>query len=291
MEAAIQTFINSIRGFTKEQLFDLCVQLKRDNYGMAICIKEYRSSDKTMARDYQQALQTIKDRDKEIKDLKKTLGHISAQKELLVRHRFGSHNEKTSALHASSGEDIQDPLAEEQEPEQATGNGGKKEKVVPFKKQAGTEAGKEDRAARAAARKLIREALGDARMKKTATKIDLSHLPHKDTYDIDLKELDRKYDEDGWEIIGWHTKELLHKPVVTDYVENLHVPVIRNVRTGELDAVPFPDVLLKRSPITPNFSLTFFMRSILNPSRFTGRALTLLTTGCSFRGRTCQTGL
>ncbi len=251
MEAAIQAFINSIQSFTKEQLFDLCVQLKRDNYDMDICIKEYRSSDKTMARDYQQALEAIKDRDKEIKDLKKALDHISSQKELLARHRFGSHNEKISALHASSGEDIQDPLAEEQDPGQASGNGRTKEKVVPFKKQAETETGKEDRAARAAARKLIREALGEARTKKTVTKMDLTHLPHKNTYDIDPNELDRKYGEDGWEIVGWHTKELLHKPVVTDYVENLHVPVIRNVQTGELDAFPLPAVLLKRSPITP----------------------------------------
>lgn len=28
LEAAIQAFINSIQSFTKEQLFDLCVQLK-----------------------------------------------------------------------------------------------------------------------------------------------------------------------------------------------------------------------------------------------------------------------
>lgn len=250
MEAVIQSFIKNILDFTRDQLFDLCVQLKRDNCGMDACIREYRASDKVMARDYQHALQKIKDQDREIHDLKKTVEHLSAQKQLLTRDRFGSHNEKMNALHASSGEDIQDPLSEDQVLAEAAA-GEENAGPVAHKKQVETGAEKEDRAARTAARKAAREALGDARTKKNATKMDLSKIPHKDTYDIDTDELDRKYGEDGWEIIGWHTKELLRRPLVTDYVETLHTPVIRNTRTGGLEAFPMPPVLLKRSPITP----------------------------------------
>ena len=250
MEAVIQAFINSILGFNKEQLFGLCVQLKRDDYAKEVCIKEYRASDNAMARDYQHALQKIKDLEKEILDLKKALERTSSQKDLLNRYRFCSHNEKIRALHASSGEDIQDPISEDQVPDETPGK-GKKGKTGSFKKQDETDAQKEDRAARAAARKEIRVALGDARTKKTGTKLDLSRLPHKDTYDIDPDQLDRKYGTDGWEIVGWHTKELLRRPLVTDYVENYHTPVIRNTKTGELEALPMPCVLLKRSPITP----------------------------------------
>lgn len=250
MEAVIQAFIDSILDFNKAQLFDLCVELKRSAYASEILIKEYRDSDKAMARDHQHALQKIKDLEKENLDLKKTIGHISSQAELLKRYRFCSHNEKVSALQASSGEDIQDPLSEDQAPEETPG-GGKKTKIVPFKKQDKTEAEKEDRAARAAARKAAREALGDARTKKTGTKMDFSRLPHKDTYDIDPDQLDKKYGVDGWEIIGWHKKELLHRPLAADYVENVYSPVIRNTKTGNLEAQPMPAVLLKRSPITP----------------------------------------
>ena len=251
MEAVIQAFINSILDYSKAQLFDLCIQLKRDDYAKEIRIKEYSESDKAMARDYQHALQKIKDLEKENLDLKKTIEHVSSQKELLNRHRFGSHNEKISALQSFSGEDIQDPLSEDKVPEKGKTGVVKKAKVVPFKKQDETDAEKEDRAARAAARKAVREALGDARTKKTGTKMDFSRLPHKDTYDIDPDQLDKKYGRDGWEIVGWHSKELLHRPLVTDYVENRHTPVILNTKTGKLEAFPMTNVLLKRSPVTP----------------------------------------
>ena len=132
MEAVIQAFINSILGFNKEQLFGLCVQLKRDDYAKEVCIKEYRASDNAMARDYQHALQKIKDLEKEILDLKKALERTSSQKDLLNRYRFGSHNEKIRALHASSGEEIQDPISEDQVPDETPGK-GKKEKPAPSK--------------------------------------------------------------------------------------------------------------------------------------------------------------
>ena len=118
MEAVIQAFINSILDYSKAQLFDLCIQLKRDDYAKEIRIKEYSESDKAMARDYQHALQKIKDLEEEILDLKKALERTSSQKDLLNRYRFGSHNEKIRALHASSGEDIQDPISEDQVPDE-----------------------------------------------------------------------------------------------------------------------------------------------------------------------------
>jgi hypothetical protein len=207
MEAVIQSFIKNILDFTRDQLFDLCVQLKRDNCGMDACIREYRASDKVMARDYQHALQKIKDQDREIHDLKKTVEHLSAQKQLLTRDRFGSHNEKMNALHASSGEDIQDPLSEDQVLAEAAA-GEENAGPVAHKKQVETGAEKEDRAARTAARKAAREALGDARNKKNATKMDLSKMPHKDTYDIDTDELDRKYGEGNWRIAFWRKEEI-----------------------------------------------------------------------------------
>ena len=250
MEAVIQAFAESIQYFTKEQLFGLCVQLKRDNCALDTALKEYRASDTAMARDYQHVRQKIKDLEKELQDLKKALEHVGSQKELLARYRFGSHNEKITALHAFSGEDLQDPLSEDN-PEKADESSGKQPEVVPFGNRAGTDAEKEDRAARAAARKAAREALGDARTKKAGTKMDFSRLPHKDTYEINVDELDRQYGEGNWEIAAWHTKELLHRPLAVHYVENIHTPVIRNISTGELRSIPMPCVLLKRSPITP----------------------------------------
>ena len=255
MEADIQKFADSIRNLTQEQLFSLCLQQRRENLALEAGLKEYRASDTAMARDHQCALRRIKDLEKENHDLKKALEHVSDQKDLLNRHRFGSHNEKISALHAFTGEDIQDPLSEDQapdgqEPEDVNGK-GKKGKVVPFHGQTETEAEKEDRKARAEARKLAREALGDARTKKPNTKMDYSGLPQKDTFNINPDQLDAMYGEGNWEIAAWHTKTLLHRPLATHYVEKIHTPVIKCTSTGKLHALPMPCALLRRSPITP----------------------------------------
>ena len=239
MEADIQAFADSIQHYTREQLLDLCVQMRRDNSALETKLKEYRASDTAMARDYQKNLEKTRDLQKQLDDLQQAFEHVRAQNELLNRYRFGSHNEKISSLHASFGEDIQDPLAEDRDPESCA----KKEKVVPFPD--------EDRKARAYARKMAREALGGARTKKQPTKLDLSGLPHTNTYDINIRELDELFGTANWEIIGWHQKEKLHKPVSTYYVEEIHVPVVKCLDTGKLYAQPMPDVLLKGSPVTP----------------------------------------
>lgn len=249
MEAEIQKFAESIQSMTKDQLFSLCVQLRRENAALDAGLKEYRASDTAMARDYQKALRKIKDLEAELRDLKKAMDHVCAQKDLLARHRFGSHNEKINALHVSSMENITDPLSEELEPD--TGSGQQTDRIVPFRSHKGTDAGKEDRDARAAARKAAREALGDSRTKKTITKMDLSGLPKTDTYDINIEKLDEQYGEDGWEIAAWHTKTLIRRPLATHYVEKIHTPVIRDRHTGRLSAFPMPCVLLKGSPVTP----------------------------------------
>ncbi len=71
----------------------------------------------------------------------------------------------------------------------------------------------------------MREALGDARTKKTVTKMDISGLPKTDTYDINIEKLDEQYGEDGWEIAAWHKKTLVRRPLATHYVEKIHTPV------------------------------------------------------------------
>ena len=258
MEADIQIFAESLQNRSKKELLDLCVEQRRDICALETAMKEYRASDTAMARDHQRALQKIKELESDLKNLKKAFEHIQAQNELLTRHRFGAHNEKLESLHATHGEDIQDPISEDQDPEEhKNGNGEnpQKMKVVPFPKKEMTEEEKrqaeENRKARAEARRLAREALGDDRTKKTPTKVDTAKLPHTSTYDINIEELDRQYGKDGWEIVSWHKKELIHRPISTYYVEAKYTPVIRALDTGMLTAMPQEGILLKGSPITP----------------------------------------
>ena len=184
MEAEIKKFEESIQHMNVSELIHFCVQLKRDNCALENALKEYRASDTTLARDHQKALRKIADLEAEVMNLKSVLEHVSSQNSLSNRFRFGSHNEKMSALHASHGEDIQDPLSEEQEPGKA-GTKMKEQKVTPFgkKDRTGQETMQdEDRKARAQARKLAKEALGGARTKKPPTKMDHSGLPDNEVH-------------------------------------------------------------------------------------------------------------
>ena len=257
MEADIQKFTESLQDRSKEELIGLCAGQKRDICALENAMREYRASDTAMARDHQRALQRINGLEPGLKNLKKAFEHVRAQNELLARHRFCAHNEKPGSLHAGHDGDILDPISEDQDPEgRQNGDGGaRKEKPAPSPAKEMTEEEKsranEDRRARAEARRLAGEALGDGRTKKTPTKMDSSRLPHTSTYDIDIEELDRRYGKDGWEIVSWHKKELVHRPIATHYVETRYTPVIRGLGTGKLSAAPQKDILLKGSPVTP----------------------------------------
>ena len=258
MEADIRKFADSISSYAKEQLFDLCLQLKRDNSALEIYRKETRRSDTAIAREYQDLSKRFNDLQAQYDDLQKSYERVLAQNHLLVKHRFGSHNEKMDALYASSGQDIQDPLSEDADPEAEDAVGHDPNKVIPFGEKApkapGKRSGKalsDDQKARAEARKAIKDALGDGREKKTGTKMDLSGLPHVNTFNLNVEELDKLYGYANWEIVNWHERKLLHKPLTSYYVENIYTPVIKQRDTGILTSMPSPCVLLRRSPVTP----------------------------------------
>ena len=249
MESDILKFTQSIQTYSQEQLFDLCIGLYREKCALETGLKEYRKSDTAMARDHQKALSKIKELNEELNVLKKAFEHIREQNELLTRQRFGSHNEKFSALHASFGEDINDPLAEEAEKEESTGKEKtkagtkKKDKVIPFPD--------EDCATRTQARKMAQEALGRGRTKTTPTKMDYSGLPKTGTYNINIDRLDKLYGKENWEIVSWHKQEKVRRPLATYYVEQIYTPVIRQLSTGKLVSQPAPYALLRYSHVTP----------------------------------------
>ncbi len=132
MEADIRKFADSINSYTKEQLFDLCLQLKRDNSTLEIYRKETRRSDTAIAREYQELSKSFKDLKSKYDDLLKSYERITAQNHLLVKQRFGSHNEKMDVLYASSGQDIQDPLSEDADPEAEDAVSHDTNKIIPF---------------------------------------------------------------------------------------------------------------------------------------------------------------
>ena len=61
MEATIQYFADSIRNCSREELFQLCLELKRQAADAELCLKSLRESDTAMARDYQNAMEKIRE--------------------------------------------------------------------------------------------------------------------------------------------------------------------------------------------------------------------------------------
>ena len=257
MEAIIQKFIEDIQHLSVADLRALCVDLKRENGELKSTLSGYRSSDTNIARDYQAAKAKIADLDHKLKELQKSYDYIAAQNALLNRYRFGSHNEKLDNL-CSSTDDLIDPLSEDYNPEEdpdLSGSSAPEPAQVPKSKKSApqTPEDQDNRAARSEARKMVHDILGDGWTKAKSTKMDLSRLPRKVNYVLDVDENDRLYGKDNWEIVSWRNTEQLHRPLITAYVEETHTPVIKRRDTNELITPSRQDVLLKKSKAAADF--------------------------------------
>ncbi|MBR3342561.1 MAG: IS66 family transposase [Solobacterium sp.] len=253
MEATIQYFADSILSCSKEELFQLCLELKRQAVNAELCLKSLRESDTAMARDYQNAMEKIRKLQAEKEELQSSYNHVCERNELLLRQIYGSRNEKTTSMCAASGNPPSDPLSEEYIPEDCI---DKKEGIPETAPGGKTGVGAEegpDKKARKAAKKEITDALGKSRTKQGPPRMDRSRLPHTDIYELDIKALDERFGEGNWEIVNWHRKDCLHRPVISSYVETKHTPVVRERDTGSLVAMPAGDVFYRGSCATPSF--------------------------------------
>ena len=116
MEADIEKYIKSIEGYSREQHLEECAVLKRQYTNLHVQVIEQRKAETEMSKEYQRISEKVKDQQKQIAELQQKLDCMCAQNDLLLRHRFGSHNEKISAL-SSEESDLQDPLSEDAVPE------------------------------------------------------------------------------------------------------------------------------------------------------------------------------
>ena len=246
MEAAIEAFAKRIRELREEEVRNLCISQYRELKDREAALRSIRESDTDMARSYQEKLEEIQSLRAENRALLEKYNHVCEQNEWLRNHVFGQRGEKMSSIAAASGSMNEDPISEEQVPEESSGAGGKKTL-------AGSGSTDPDRQARAAAGKKIKEALGPTDAKTMPTKKDTSRLPHTDTFLLDTAKLDELFGKENWEIAGWHKKELLHRPPVTAYVEVRHTAVIKDRESGKLLSMPMEDVFYKRSCATSSF--------------------------------------
>ena len=257
MKAELEKFKNDIRNYDRDQFFSLCVELKDLCIQQTIFLKEYESSFPVMARDYQRVKNQLKQKTAELSDLQKKYQCVCEQNVLLTKDRFGTHNEKIRSLDGLGISDLQDPLSEEQDPEEL-----QDDKIDRCQKDA--KSGRSDRHSfqsndrhseiRKALRKLERLMNGE----ETKQKRDMSRLPHRNTFLFEPDQLDGEYGKDNWEFAGWHRKEFLHRLPSVYYVEVRHVPVVKNRNTHKLTSLPMPGVMLSHSPVTESLLAWIF---------------------------------
>ena len=252
MKAELEKFKNDIRNYDRDQFFALCVELKERCIRQTIFLKEYESSFPVMTKDYQRVKTQLKQKTDELSDLQKKYQCVCEQNVLLTKDRFGTHNEKIRSLDGLGISDLQDPLSEEQDPEELQDDNTDHSPK-------NSQSGKSDRSSfhsndhhseiRKALRKLEKLMNGE----EVKQKRDTSRLPRRNTFLFEPDQLDGEYGKDNWEFAGWHRKEFLHRLPSVYYVEVRHVPVVKNRNTHKLTSLPMPGVMLSHSPVTESF--------------------------------------
>ena len=244
MEADVVKYLKRIEGYSRDKLLEECAALKRQFIDLHVQFAELRKNDTTMSREYQRVSEKVKALEAQNKELQQKFDAMCAQNELLLRHRFGSHNEKFSGLSAEDV-DLQDPLSEDAAADDDT----PEDNVVNFEDAVKGKEGTEGKPKGNKKPKSVTDAFGKSGNGKS-THRDYSRLPHRNTYPFDTTEFDRLYGVGNWQIINWHEKVLLHRIPVVYYVEVRHSPVVKDMRTGAIVAMPMPDVFFSRSSAT-----------------------------------------
>lgn len=235
MQAQMIDFMNSIADYDREQLFELCIELKQKQLDDAVIIAEFRNASPAMSKDYIRLKEQLADAQKKGDEFEAKYNTVCAQLALKTRQCFGTHNEKLGSLDGIDLNDLQDPLDEDQEPKKVKTDDSDKKKTVT-----------QDAEVRRIFQKLMRLMYGARERKKH----DYSRLPHRHTYVLDTDKYDELFGAENWEIAAYHSKELLHRLPVEYYVEVRHVPVIKNRESGKMKSFPMPGVMRSHSSAT-----------------------------------------
>ena len=117
MQAQIVEFRNSIADYDREQLIELCVELKQKQFDDAVIIAEFRNASPAMSKDYIRLKEQLADALKKSDEFEAKYNTVCAQLALKTRQCFGTHNEKLGSLDGTDLNGLQDPLDEDQKPE------------------------------------------------------------------------------------------------------------------------------------------------------------------------------
>jgi len=221
-------YIEKERNKSRDELLETVVALKKQSDKDAVYRIENERALTAMAKDYQNIAGRLALALAENKALKETLTRIAEQDQLKTKTLFGRGTEKLSdILHAPLEKEEFDEEQEETEPSpQPCRKTALARDCGSRKKHGRKHAGRREE--------------------------DLSRLPRKQKFILDIKELDQKYGEGNWRIVHRHTT-VEFNPAAT-YALDTFTPVVSVGLEHELHTVPGTDGLLRGSLASPSLA-------------------------------------
>ena len=180
-----------------------------------------------MSVQYQKMKEELSSAQKENEFLKQENLRLTEQLSLRKRDLFGSSSEKSDAVleKALSGEEDEDPLQDEELPEKIPAGQGILARL------------QEKKSPRGKKRPGKREE-------------DLSSLPHRTEFLLDIDGLNEQYGEGNWSIVHWTEYRTIESVRPMKYLKSVLVPVVSAGLEYEMVRVPYEGKLLKRSLVS-----------------------------------------
>lgn len=213
---------------SRDELLEIVVALKKQADRDAIYRIENERALTAMAKDYQNITSRLAEVLTENKALKETLTRIAEQDQLKTRTLFGRGTEKLSdILHAPLDKEEFDEDQAEPSPE-PYGKTTSARDCGSGKRHGKKHAGKREE--------------------------DLSGLPRKQKFILDIKELDQMYGEGNWRIAHWHRHTTVEFDPAAMYALDTFTPVVSVGLEHELHTAPVSRALLRGSLASPSLA-------------------------------------
>ncbi len=218
---------------TREQLLMVILDLRKKAAEDDAARIENSEAILVMSRDYRKLQEEADALRAENKELKEALLHVSQISQLQTNEIFGRGTEKLADI-------LDEPLRmsetdeADQEPEEADGDDAP------------------DSIHGSGEKRSHKSEHQPGRKRTGKREKDLSLLPQKELFRLDIAALDKEYGEGNWRIAFWHRHTTLEETPSTVYALNVYTPVISVGLEHSLVTVPYDAPLWQRSMASPS---------------------------------------
>ncbi len=221
---------------TREQLLMVILDLRKKAAEDDAARIENSQAILVMSRDYRKLQEEADALRAENKELKEALLHVSQVSQLQTNELFGRGTEKLAdildapLMVAETDETDQEP----EEDDKGVGNDATASKHASEK------------------RRNHKSENQPSHKRNGKREEDLSRLPQKELFRLDIAALDEEYGEGNWRIAFWHRHTTLEEIPSSIYALNIYTPVISVGLEHCLTTVPYDAPLWQRSMASPS---------------------------------------